>query len=284
MARNDIKTRDMEEIEEKKEVEADPANSASAEEVDRTPQVGRVKAFWAAKFPDRTYATDEEFDGMMADYLEDSDKRLSAHAKAEETFRSVANDHPELLDVIEDLAKDKEMTIIEALYRNVDPDEFLPEEGAPEFDRMRKARSDRMSRQQEAEAFRKKLTENYEKSRGIVSEYFSKNNISPEEQKALGDYIDRVMDDYTRNLITAEVLDAFRRSMNYSKDVASAREVGTIEGKNAKIDAQRQRRAEETDGLPSAGSSAGVSASAPIKKDFLDTILERSEARRNWDK
>lgn len=245
---------------------------------------GRVKAFWASKFPDKTYGSDEEFDNMLADHLEESDKRLGEYASSEDTFRRVATEHPELLDVVKDLSEDKEMPLIEAIYRNVDPEEFLPEEGEPEFDRMRQARQTRLGRQAEAEEFRKKLENNLEESKKVIQEYFEQRGMPEKDQHALADFIDGIFEQYTQNQITAEILDAFNHARTYNKDVSDAREIGAIEGKNAKIDAQRQRRAEETDGLPSAGSSAGVIASETAPKDFMDDLLEKTSKRRNWMK
>lgn len=266
-----------------------PTTTTSEETVVEKPETapaipGRVKAFWAAKFPDKTYSNDEEFDSMLADHLEESDKRLGEYASTEETFRRVATEHPELLDVIKDLAEDKEMPLIEAIYRNVDPEEFLPEEGDPEFDRMRQARQNRLGRQAEAEEFRKKLENNLEESKKVIQGYFEERGMPEKDQHALADFIDGIFEQYTQNQITAEILDAFNHARTYKKDVADAREIGAIEGKNAKIDAQRQRRAEETDGLPSAGSSAGVMTSATTPKDFMDDLLEKTSKRRNWMK
>lgn len=260
---------------------ADPAVSAAEE---TTPTVSRVKTYWSQKFPDKTYETDEEFDGMLADHLESSDTRMQQLEGAEETFRSVAMNHPELLDIVEDLADDPEMTLAEAMYNNLGEDEFLPEEGSPDFERMRNARNARRAKDAETEAYRKQLAENLKTSEETIQRYFDENEVSEEEQKAIGEFIDDLLAGLVENRVTAETMAAFRRARNYERDMAEAEAVGEIKGKNAKIDAERQRKQEETDGLPAPGSAAGVSAQPPVKKDFMDEIIDRGNARNQWFK
>lgn len=262
-------------------VREQPNGSAPASE---TPAVSRVKSYWSQKYPDKTYETDEEFDGMLADHLESSDSRMKELEGAEETFRSVAINHPELLDIVEDLADDPEMTLAEAMYNNLGEDEFLPEEGSPDFERMRNARKDRKAKEAEAEAYRKQLAENLKTSEETIQKYFEENEVSEEEQKAIGEFIDDLLAGLVENRITADTMAAFRRARNYERDMAEAEAVGEIKGKNAKIDAERQRKQEETDGLPAPGSAAGVSVKPPVEKDFLDELIDRGNARSNWYK
>ena len=263
------------------EIAEQPTGSPAAPEV---PVVGRVKSYWSKKFPEKAYSSDEEFDGMLADHLESSDARIQQLEGAEQTFRSVAINHPELLDMVEDLAEDPEMTLAEALYPHVDEAEFFPEEGDPDFNRMRKAREARKARETEAADYRKKLADNLKTSEEVIKKYFEENEVTEEEQKAIGDFIDELLGGIVENRITADTMAAFRRARNYERDLAEAETVGEIKGKNAKIDAERQRKQEETDGLPAPGSAAGVTAKPPVQKDFMDALIERSNARNNWYK
>lgn len=263
-----------------KEVKEQPIEGAGIE----VPVVGRVKSYWEKKYPEKTYSSDEEFDGMLADHLEASDARIEKLEGAEQTFRSVAMNHPELLDMVEDLAEDPEMTLAEALYNNVDEEEWMPEEGTPDFERMRNARKARQTRNEETAAYRKQLAENLKTSEEEIKKYFEENNVDEEEQKAIGEFIDALLAGVVENRITADTMAAFRRARNYERDMAEAEEVGQIKGKNAKIDAERQRKQEETDGLPSPGSAAGVSVKPPVEKTFMEEIVDRSNARNNWFK
>lgn len=254
---------------------------AEAAEVTK-PSGGRVKAFWAEKFPEKTYESDDEFDGLLADYLAESDEKMRGHETAEQAFRDVAKNHPEILDMVEALSDDPDMTLAEALFRNVDEEEFFPEEGSPDFERMRNARKERMGRREAAKARDKALADNLTASESVVREWFEKNEMSDEDRKALGDLIDKHLGAYMENRIAPETLDFYRRAMRYEGDVADAREIGEIKGKNAKVDAERQRRREETDGLPSAGSAAGIKDAPKEDEDWLDETISHSNRRKDW--
>ena len=254
---------------------------AEAAEVAK-PSGGRVKAFWAEKFPEKTYESDDEFDGLLADYLAESDEKMRGHETAEQAFRDVAKNHPEILDMVEALSDDPDMTLAEALFRNVDEDEFFPEEGSPDFERMRNARKERMGRREAAKARDKALADNLTASEAVVREWFEKNEMSDEDRKMLGDLIDKHLGAYMENRIAPETLDFYRRAMRYEGDVADAREIGEIKGKNAKVDAERQRRREETDGLPSAGSAAGIKDAPKEDEDWLDETISHSNRRKDW--
>ena len=116
-----------------------------------------------------------------------------------------------------------------------------------------------------------------------MEKYLADNEMSEEEAAALGKYVDDIMEAYLDGRLTVDVLNMFRNAMNYSKDVADAREVGKVEGMNANIDAERQRRQEATDGLPGPGSSTGqIAPPAPAEpSDMIDEILKRNERRYN---
>lgn len=265
-------------------VEDAPSTQTVVEAEEVTPSGSRVKAFWSKKFPNDSFENDDEFDGRVASYLEESDARMSRFEEAEKTFRTVAKNHPELLDMVEDLADDPDMTIAEALYNNVDEEEFMPEEGSADFNRMREARKARKAREDEAAAYRKQLADNLATSEEVIRKYFEENEVSEDEQKAIGDFIDELLGGVVENRITANTMDAFRRARNYERDLAEAEEVGQIKGKNAKVDAERQRKSNETDGLPAPGSAAGVKAKPPVEKDFMDELIERGNARNDWYK
>lgn len=258
-----------------------PEGAVETTEVQK-PSGGRVKAFWAEKFPDKTYESDAEFDDYLADYLLESEEKMRGHETAEQAFREVARNHPELLDMVEAMADDPDMSLAEALYRNVDEDEYFPEEGSPDFERMRAARKARMDRREADRARAKTLEDNLAASHDVVREWLDKNEMGEDDRKMLGDLIDKHLGAYIDNRITPDLLDFYRRAMYYDKDLADAREVGEIKGKNAKIDAERQRRREETDGLPSAGGAAIAKEINPEPKDWLDETIDHSSRRKNW--
>lgn len=244
---------------------------------------GRVRAFMLAKFPDRPWEDDAELENGVADWLEEADKSLADYRTADEKIRVIAEKYPEIMAIAEDLAKDPGMPLGVAIRRNIDEDELEVGEDDPGFEQLRKSREERASRRKAREEYQQQLDRNLEASREIVEKYLADNEMSEEEAAALGKYVDDIMEVYLDGRLTVDVLNMFRNAMNYSKDVADAREVGKVEGMNANIDAERQRRQEATDGLPGPGSSTGrIAPPAPAEPgDMIDEILKRNERRYN---
>ena len=259
--------------------EADEATPVPATER----PAGRVRAFMLAKFPDRPWEDDAELENGVADWLEEADKSLADYRTADEKIRSIAEKYPEIMAIADDLAKNPGMPLGVAIRRNIDEDELEVGEDDPGFEQLRKSREERASRRKAREEYQQQLDRNLEASREIVEKYLSDNEMSEEEAAALGKYVDDIMEAYLDGRLTVDVLNMFRNAMNYSKDVADAREVGKVEGMNANIDAERQRRQEATDGLPGPGSSTGqIAPPAPAEpSDMIDEILKRNERRYN---
>ena len=259
--------------------EADEATPVPATER----PAGRVRAFMLAKFPDRPWEDDAELENGVADWLEEADKSLADYRTADEKIRSIAEKYPEIMAIADDLAKNPGMPLGVAIRRNIDEDELEVGEDDPGFEQLRKSREERASRRKAREEYQQQLDRNLEASREIVEKYLADNEMSEEEAAALGKYVDDIMEAYLNGQLTVDVLNMFRNAMNYTKDVADAREVGKVEGMNANIDAERQRRQEATDGLPGPGSSTGqIAPPAPAEpSDMIDEILKRNERRYN---
>ena len=236
-----------------------------------------------AKFPDRPWEDDAELENGVADWLEEADKSLADYRTADEKIRSIAEKYPEIMAIADDLAKNPGMPLGVAIRRNIEEDELEVGEDDPGFEQLRKSREERASRRKAREEYQQQLDRNLEASREIVEKYLADNEMSEEEAAALGKYVDDIMEAYLDGRLTVDVLNMFRNAMNYSKDVADAREVGKVEGMNANIDAERQRRQEATDGLPGPGSSTGqIAPPAPAEpSDMIDEILKRNERRYN---
>lgn len=268
---------------------SEAAATAAKEAYEATPvpaterPAGRVRAFMLAKFPDRPWEDDAELENGVADWLEEADKSLADYRTADEKIRSIAEKYPEIMAIADDLAKNPGMPLGVAIRRNIDEDELEVGEDDPGFEQLRKSWEERASRRKAREEYQQQLDRNLEASREIVEKYLADNEMSEEEAAALGKYVDDIMEAYLDGRLTVDVLNMFRNAMNYSKDVADAREVGKVEGMNANIDAERQRRQEATDGLPGPGSSTGqIAPPAPAEpSDMIDEILKRNERRYN---
>lgn len=262
---------------------ADTGPAAKAAPIEPPVKPRRIRAFMLEKYPDRPWADDEELENGVADWMETADKSLADYRTADDKIRAIAERYPEIMAIADDLAKNAEMPLGVAIRRNIDEQELEVGEDDPAFEQLRKTRAERAERRKAKEAYQQELDKNLASSREVVQQYLTDNEMSEEEAAALGKYVDDIMDDYLNGRVTVEVLNMFRNAMNYQKDVADAREIGKTEGLNAKIDAERQRRQEATDGLPGPGSSTGqLTPPAPAEPDdILDQILKRNARRHS---
>lgn len=268
----------MKKEEKKPEVAAVEVTTVS--EVEPT-SAERLKSLMKSKYPDKEWDDDEAYYGDIVAYAEDADKKLAGYATANETIKSVGNEYPEIFAIIEDIADGKSFE--EALASNIDIEELIPTEGEPNYEQYTQARDARKAKKAEAEAYRKTLEENIAKSRPVVTEFFAQHEMGEDEAEEFGKWVDGVMSDYLDGIITEEFLQMFYNARHYNTDVAEARVAGEVAGRNAKIDAERETKAAATDGLPSAGSSAGKEAPEQEEpNDFISGILAKTNARRNW--
>ena len=269
----------MEKEEKKPEVAA--IEVTTVEPVEESTASDRLKAFMKGKHPDKEWEDDETYYGDVVAYAEDADKKLDGYAKANETIKSVGKDYPEIFAIIEDIADGKSFE--EALAANIDIEELIPTEDEPNYEKYSQARDARKQKRAEAEAYRQKLEENIANSKGVVEAFFAEKGMDEATANEFGDYIDGVMGEYLDGVITKEMLDMFYNARNYDADVAEARTAGEVAGRNAKIDAEREKKSAATDGLPTAGTSAGKEVQAePESNDFISGILAKTNARRNW--
>lgn len=269
----------MEKEEKKPKVTA--VEVATVSEVEPMPASERLRAFMKSKNPDKEWDDDEAYYNDVVAYAEDADKKLSGYATANETIKSVGKDYPEIFAIIEDIADGKSFE--EALATNIDIEELIPTEDEPNYEKYVQARDARRQKRAEAEAYRKTLEDNISKSNSVVQEFFAEHDMSEDEAKEFGEYVDGVMSNYLDGIITPEMLAMFYNARNYTADVAEARVAGEIAGRNAKIDAERERVSNATDGMPSPGTSAGTETPAQEEpKDFISRVLSETNARRNW--
>lgn len=68
------------------------------------PRVSRVREYMTAKFPDRQFADEDDYENTLYDYLAESDKKIAGHEAANKTIMEVVQAYPEFAQIIEDVA------------------------------------------------------------------------------------------------------------------------------------------------------------------------------------
>lgn len=203
---------------------------------------------------------------------------LREYMEADEQLNQIIAENPVLYAIIDDMQNGRSFE--EALAANVDRDELFPLEGDPDFERIRTAAEARRARLEEADRYRKEREANMEASRTLLKEYFDELGWTDDEINKFTDNIDSAFSKYAAAKIDKDLLEVFRKAEAYDRDIESAREDGAIEGKNARVDAERVRRAQSTDGMPSGGSAVSLSSLDDEDDDIISEVSRNS--RRNW--
>ncbi len=242
-----------------------------------TPRVSRVREYMKAKFPERQWADDEEFDDALADRLAEADAAIEGHERANRTIMEVIEAYPELAEIIEDVAGGVPVTV--ALARQFSPEDLAVAEGEPDYDAYKKAAAERTKRLSDIRERTAARERNMAQSKTDVDAFFAERGMDEAEQ---GQFIEWVDNEILANLLDGKVdrsiLTKLYQGWKFDEAVQDARTAGEVEGRNAQIEAKRMK-ADKTDGLPGSGGGI-VPEPEPQPRDFLDDVLNRRSKRK----
>lgn len=226
----------------------------------------------------KTFESDADFEAFVKEKLTENEESLSGYKEADGKIIEVLDEYPELYAVVQDLIDGKPIEV--ALAANIDLEDITPLPDEEMYKQYEDAKNTRKERKTKIETMRKEFDTNLEASREVIKEYFEEKGLTDENAEDYASFIDNHIAEYNRGIITKEFLDLFYKARNYAKDVIEAEEQGAIKGKNAKVDAEREKRATETDGMPVGGSSIGVKEDVPEENDLFAEISRNSRRNR----
>jgi hypothetical protein len=225
-----------------------------------------------------TFESDADFEAFVKEKLTENEESLSGYKEADGKIIEVLDEYPELYAVVQDLIDGKPIEV--ALAANIDLEDITPLPDEEMYKQYEDAKNTRKERKTKIETMRREFDTNLEASREVIKEYFEEKGLTDENAEDYASFIDNHIAEYNRGIVTKEFLDLFYKARNYAKDVIEAEEQGAIKGKNAKVDAEREKRATETDGMPVGGSSIGVKEDVPQEDDLFAEISRNSRRNR----
>lgn len=226
----------------------------------------------------KTFESDADFEAFVKEKLTESEESLSGYKDADSKVMEILDEYPELYAVVQDLIDGKPIEV--ALASNIDLEDITPLPDEDMYKQYEDAKNTRKERKAKVEAYRKEFDTNMEASRETIKEYFEEKAMTDEDATDYATFIDNHIAEYNRGIVTKEFLDLFYKARNYAKDVIEAEEQGAIKGKNAKVDAEREKKAVETDGMPVGGSSIGVKEATPEDDDVFSFVSRNSRRNR----
>lgn len=248
--------------------------TSGSTETTTTTGIEDLRAMVETRFGQR-FDNDSELIAFISDKLD----TVSGYEASDAKIQEVLSEYPELLALVEDLGSG--VPFRQALAANLDIDDLRAEEGDEDYADVEAAAQKRRDRAKRAKEYEERLASNMEKSADVLEQFFKDQGMGKEQADEFATRVDEAINDYIDGNITSDFLMLFRNAFNYDADIASARESGAIEGKNARIDAERQRKASATDGMPQGGSAVIVEDETPQGEEDVFTEIQRNN-RRNW--
>lgn len=218
------------------------------------------------RYPDRDFADEPSAkDEFYADYdrtIGEYDTLKGENVRILETLQ----ENPEFAELFASIRDGMPLRV--ALARVIDFDAVRPQAGEPDYEDFNRSREEYKTRQREMTERRKRIEENQAKSKVEIEEFFHSVGADDEEQTSFADFLQGIFDDVFEGKMGKTALKKLWQAYKYVEDVESARQAGEVAGRNAKIEAKRER-SKATDGLPDAG--GGVAATEPARRKIFDT-------------
>lgn len=222
------------------------------------------------KYPDREFNDEEEFYGAsMEGYDAEHEYRKGSEASNKEFFDKLQENPDVALFIGSILNKESFGKALSYLS------DVLPfEEGSDDFNAYKESVSERKRKADEAEAAAAEYEANLQESANSLQEFADENGMTPDEaMEFVQNITSTISDKLFSGKIDKDFLSAFYKAQNYEKDLMVAKEAGTIQGRNEKIDAKK-RALTKGDGLPPIRSSAST---MPEVRDEDPTVMALSQ-------
>jgi hypothetical protein len=207
-----------------------------------------------------------------------SKKDLKAEREANEKLYDLFENSPEMVSIVRRM--DQGDDIITAIASTVQIPEAIEEmkENDPEkYKKFLKAQAQRENRQERAqekqEEFEQEFQENQEASQSNIDQFKNDQNMDDQTaEKFLGEINDH-FSNIVKGKVSMDFLNLMQKALNYEQDVEKAKEQGKVEGRNAKITAEKNKK--KGDGLPNinSGSPKEHSSKASVGKKALASVV-----------
>lgn len=238
----------------------------------------RSHDFVREAYPDKQFQSDEQYEEALMEYLNHTKAKLSDNEAANEAIAEILFDYPEFAEIIEDMKNGVPVRV--ALARHFDPDDMTINDDEQDADKYKEAVANRKKRKADADARIKEREANLELSEKEFDDFMEQCGWDDEKTENFAGWIQEFINDFARGLIKKPVLLKLKQAYEYEEAVEEARQDGEIEGRNSKIEAERVRKSQSTDGLPKGGGAAsattGEQTPKPRKIIDIDALKENN--------
>lgn len=211
----------------------------------------RSRQFMSSKYPDREWASDDDYETALADHLEDADRRLADYAQTDEQIARILDMNPDFALVLQDMGRGVPFRV--ALARYVD--ELTPAEGDEDYSEYIKAAEEYQARKKDLDERIATRNTNLEASDRTFAEFIDSQGWDEQKKESFISFVTQMMETLETGVVSTAVLQMLKDAFTHDDDVAEALEEGQIEGRNQKIATKRVKQ-KNVDGVPAGAGSA----------------------------
>lgn len=220
------------------------------------------------KYPDREYADDEALFGQINDDYDEYENTLNEKNEAENKLTNMFSHYPQSARFISDMANGTNpwVAMVEQLGMDGITDIF---ENPKYKEELAKAQEEHVKRLTRANDLEKEYNTNLSASLEMLQQAQDELGLSDEQIDQAVDLLMAIANDAIVGKFSRESLDMALKAINHDADMATAREEGTVEGRNAKIE-EKLRKPKSSDGVPMLGGTNN----APARKQSRESIFD----------
>lgn len=241
----------------------------------KTPKRDALRARLKKKYPDMNMDDDESFAGRISDDYDESEKRLKQYEDDEKSMSDFFMSDPKAYRFLSSWKEGKHPVLSMVNEYGLDFMDYLDDpEHQEEIAEANKQYLDRVAKDKQLEDdYQKNLQESldriekYQKEHGLDDDYVD---------KGVGK-IFKIVNDAIMGIIYPQDIEILNKGENHDNDVASAREAGIVNGRNAKIE-EKLRKENASDGTAHLGGGGNAPLPKPAQKRARTIFDEANEA------
>lgn len=221
-------------------------------------------------YPDVNPQSDDELDALYNRYADEKESEISSTKEMLQVIEDQMNADEDLRAVVTDMVVNKTPFRV-AIAKFLSEDDLTPLPTDEDYDAVRAAHNERVEKGKAQAQMMDQINKNEEQTYKDFEAFVAEHNFNEEQAQELNDTIGEVFTNLLHKKITPEMLEMFRKAMDYDNAIAKASDEGEVRGRNAAIEAKRvASESNKGDGIPNlVGGGAEPQKKATGRVSFL---------------
>lgn len=232
-----------------------------------------------SRYPDMNIEDDEEFSGRISDDMDSYESENAEYRKREGALMDMFSADPRSASFLSNWRRGEDPAI--QLVRQFGPEFRDALEDPEKLDALAEANKEYVETAAQNKQLEAEWEQNMQKSLADIDAWQQQSGISDEDVDAAIAACAEAGSNWIKGIVSPETLQKFMLAASHDADVASARNAGEVDGRNAKIE-EKLRGAQRGDGVPSGFGSGGSRVSKPGMG--LPASNSRTSGGSIWDR